>query len=281
MKFFLTVSLAAVLLFAGCKSKTTESTPLDTTQINKEGVSHRPLMGYDLVSIQDKANEMSADLFRGSYNDSLLDVLMPTGSTPSSINVFLAQGDAHTILFDAGLGTQAGGHMMEKLEALKVKPDHVDLIYLTHLHGDHIGGLVKDGQPVFSHAQIYLSVEEFEAWSDEGVFKERNGQWKQVLACYANRINLFQDGDTLPGPVVAHLAPGHTPGHTVYSLDDVLIVGDLFHAQDLQLVHPEFSPTYDNDPTLARQTRQQWLETARTSHTTICGMHLYTPFLQL
>lgn len=274
------IALATVLL-TGCKSHTTETTPLDSTQINTEGVVRQPMMGYELIAILDRLTEPSIELFKGSYNDSLLEALMPAGTTRGAINCFLAVNDAHTVLFDTGLGASKGGNLLEKLKALKIKPEEVDAICLTHLHGDHIGGMLKDGQPVFPNATVYLSVDEFDAWSDNGEMKDQNGLWTEVLSYYADHIQPFVDGDTLLGFITAHLAPGHTPGHTLFEMDGTLIVGDLFHAQDVQLQYPQFYPTYDHNPSQATASRVQWLEYAKTHHLAMAGMHLYSQIVDL
>ncbi len=268
--------ILAALSLTGCKSKVAESTPLDSAQINMEGVLRMPMEGYELIAITDQPTEPSAELFKGSYNDSLLAALMPTGKTRGAINCFIAANDAHIVLFDAGLGANKGGALLAKLKALKINTEEIDAICLTHLHADHIGGMLKDGQPLFPNATVYLAVEEFEAWGDEGKMKEQNAQWKEVLSYYATRIQPFTDGDTLLGFIVAHLAPGHTPGHAVFEMDGTLIIGDLIHAQDLQLAHPQFYPQYDHNPTQATASRMTWLDYARTHQLQLAGMHLYS-----
>lgn len=277
----LSILALSALMLTGCKSKTVETTVVDSTQINLEGVQRQPMMGYELISILDRPTEPSAELFKGSFNDSLLAALMPTGTTRGAINCFIAANDAHTVLFDTGLGVDKGGNLLAKLQALKIKPEEIDAICLTHLHPDHIGGMLKDGQPLFPNATVYLSVDEFNAWSDDGEMREQNAQWKEVLSYYASRVQPFTDGDTLLGFIAAHLAPGHTPGHTVYEMDGTLIVGDLFHAQDLQIEHPEFSPTYDHNPVKAAETRMAWLNYAREHHLQMAGMHLYSQVMSV
>lgn len=273
------ITLAA---FAACKSKHQPSTPIDSSQINAEGIDEvYTSSGIRVLRLQDKASEMSADLFKG-YNDTLLAALLPDGATPSSINTFLVSTLDHKILFDAGLGTERGGNLLAKLAQLNIRPEDIDAVCLTHLHTDHIGGLLKDGQPVFPNATLFLSVEEFEAWSDGGVMASRNEVWKQVLANYANSIQPFTDGiKLLDGLVECLLAPGHTPGHSVYRVDNCLFAGDLIHAQDLQIKNPQFCASFDNDPDLAAPTREKFLNFARENALLFCDAHCYTPFLKL
>lgn len=249
-----------------------------------EGVITYSEKDYTIFAITDKETEQSADLFKGSYDDSLLATLAPAEGFKSAINVFLVSDGEHYWLFDTGLGSDAGGVLSEKLSALGVRPEKVEAIFLTHLHPDHIGGLMRGDIPLYPNATIYLSVDEFNAWSTDGVMKGMNEQWLKVLSYYALQVAPFTDGDTLLGAVVAHLAPGHTPGHTVYQLDNHYFVGDLFHAQDLQLEHPEFCARYDADPQQAVATRENWLETFKKhfppSDVFSCA-HAYQPFLEV
>ena len=238
-----------------------------------------------IVGIIDVENEMSIDLFRGSYNDSLLNALMPDGATRSAINVFMAIDSANTILFDAGLGADKGGRLMECLKKDSIEPSAVTAVCLTHLHADHIGGLLTDGKAAFPNAKLYLSKEEYEAWGDHGVLAANNGLWKQVMEAYKGRIVTFRNGERLfDGKVVAELAPGHTPGHTVYEVDGTcLVAGDLLHAQDLQLDYPQFCARYDMDPAQAASTRLRILNKIRKDepYLYLAGAHCYEHFIEL
>lgn len=293
MKHILLALIAATAIFVSCKNSNESTANADTTAAADEQLAACSIFSgmddMEVIAIPDRVNEMSADLFRGSYNDSLLDSLLPDGSSPSAINVFLIRtsdyygGTCRNILIDAGLGEEAGGALLAQLKRENVKPEEIDAVCLTHLHGDHIGGLLKNGQPVFPNAEIYLSVNEFNAWSDDGPMAQQNGLWKQVLSCYANQIRLFNDGDKIvDGWLTAYLAPGHTPGHTVYKSGLCYFVGDLVHAQDLQIPYPDFCARYDNDPAQATATRKKWLESiTRAEGSYMCGAHCYESFIKM
>lgn len=280
--------LAAISLTA-CSNRmskeTTEATQsvIDTVY-NDKIPSLQNGDGMLIIGLTDLENEMSADLFRGSYNDSLLNTLMPAGASPSAINVFLAMDSVDTILFDAGLGADKGGQLIEQMKKADVLPEMVTAVCLTHLHADHIGGLLTDGQATFPNAKLYLSKEEFEAWGDQGAMAANNGLWKQVMEAYKGRIVAFSDGERLfDGKVVAELAPGHTPGHTIYEVDSIcLVAGDLLHAQNLQLDYPQFCARYDMDPAQAAATRQRILNRLRTKWGWfLAGAHCYEHFIDL
>lgn len=235
---------------------------------------------YQIYGIQDHDQTMSAELFKG-YNDSLLTQVMPTGETEAGINVFLVDfGEFGYILFDAGIGADKGGRLMETLDSLDISPNEISQIFITHLHFDHVGGLFNpDGTAAFPSANLYIPQPEYDAWSSG-----KMGDTKVVEMidrCYEGRINCFTPGDTIDSVLCLVTIPayGHTPGHTIYNIEDVLIVGDIMHAVALQLDHPEFCARFDADPAQAVATRKAVLDRARTEHLTLCGMHFPRPLM--
>ena len=278
-----------IMLTTACRNKTSQETAEPAMPAIDTAWDGIPRLqngdGMLIIGLTDLENEMSIDLFRGSYNDSLLNALMPDGATRSAINVFMAIDSADTILFDAGLGADKGGRLMECLKKDSIEPSAVTAVCLTHLHADHIGGLLTDGKAAFPNAKLYLSKEEYEAWGDHGVLAANNGLWKQVMEAYKGRIVTFRNGERLfDGKVVAELAPGHTPGHTVYEVDGTcLVAGDLLHAQDLQLYHPQFCARYDMDPAQAASTRLRILNKIRKDepYLYLAGAHCYEHFIEL
>ena len=140
---------------------------------------------------------------------------------PSSISCFLLKTEGKTILLDTGLG--AGfSQLIPKLAEDNIKPEDLKLIYITHMHGDHIGGV-------------------------------------------------------LPGGVKSIAAYGHTPGHTAFQKNDILVIGDLMHGAALQLKHPEYNASFDMDQKAAAEARARLIKYARENKLTMYGMHLPSP----
>lgn len=269
--FKITTIIIAAIIVASCSSNSDKSATTETPDAESQETD-------TLIAIQDCQQQMSASLFAGQ-DDKLLNEILPDGTAEASITAFLLEKENHTILFDAGLGESRNGQLIAKLDSLGISPDKVTDICITHFHGDHIGGLIDaNGKSVFPNAHLYFSDLEYEAWT-EGPLNDRNDQVLAMLKAYDGKYTKISDGDTIINGIVAIVAPGHTPGHTIYDLGDVLVVGDLIHATALQIDHPEFCAKYDFDPDNAIETRKSVLEIARTTHKPMAGMHFPAPHI--
>lgn len=206
--------------------------------------------------------------------DSLWTALGLADGVPSSLSCFLLKTENATILLDAGLGAPFS-QLLPKLDEAGVKPEELQLIYITHMHPDHIGGLLHEGERVFPNAELWINRVEAEAW--QAMEGERAALPHSVLTAYKDQLHLFEAGDTLTGGVKTLAAYGHTPGHTVFEKDSILVIADLMHGAALQLEHPEFCPNFDMDPEAATEARIRILEYARKNNLTMYGMHLPAP----
>ncbi len=215
------------------------------------------------------------DLFAGT-TDSLYEALGLNDGVPASVSTFLMKVDGEYILFDAGLG-DFGGQLGRHLNEMGVNPDDIKLVYLTHLHVDHISGLVKKSEngfeKVFKNATLFLGQVEKDAWMS----MEKNDLQKAILGVYNDNLHLFAFGDTLPHNVEAIDAIGHTPGHTVFRYNELLVIGDLMHGYALQIKHPEINSNYDMDKEKSIESRKRILEYAKANGLTMAGMHLPAP----
>lgn len=271
--------ISVVLLLSACggsaKKQINEDTSMDNVNVACDGTKAWQLHGVKATWIQDNARErlMERTLFADAP-DSLIDSLKLQNGIPSSMSTFLVETGGISILFDTGLGAP-DSRLLPSLAALGVKPADIKYLYLTHFHGDHIGGMMKADSVVFPNAEVYASKAEYEAWMKMPA--DRNAQVVKTMNAYKDRLHLFDFDDTLPGNVKAFNAAGHTPGHTVFQVGQLLVIGDLIHGAALQLPHPEICAAYDMDKDRAVKTRKHFLQYARENNLTMAGMHLPVP----
>ena len=97
------------------------------------------------------------------------------------------------------------------------------------------------------------------------------------MVVYNEHLHLFQFGDTLVHGVVAIDAVGHTPGHTVFQKENLLVIGDLMHGAALQIPHPEYNASFDMDKEQSAASRVRILKYAKDNNLLMAGMHLPEP----
>lgn len=276
-------SLATALLLTGCGQKSSQPDQVQTKEkaqpesVYKE-LNTQQVGNVKVTWIQDVATQQSPDIFPDAP-ESLIDSLALQMGIPSSISTFLVKTDSATILFDTGLGGK-NSQLLYLLDSIGVKPTDIRYLYLTHLHGDHIGGMMNGDERVFPHAEVYVAQQEYEGWMQ--MANDKKTQVVKIMNAYKKQLHLFAFGDTLPGNVVAIDAVGHTPGHTVYQAGKLLIVGDILHGVALQLEHPDICPTYDIDKAKATESRKRILNYASENNLMMAGMHFPAPgFMKL
>lgn len=267
--------LKKTALLAGVCILSAMNHPSCAQEVADNGIKTLQLEGGVTVTwIGDNQEEklMERALFREASDD-LIEKLSLQDGIPSSISTFLVETNGIKVLFDTGLGKS--GCMLERLRKLGINPADIKYLYLTHFHGDHIGGMMKGDSIVFPNAEVYASRVEYEAWMEMPARK--NALQVKTMNAYKKRLHLFEFGDTLPGGIVAMDAIGHTPGHTVFQTGRLLIIGDLIHGAALQLEHPEVCAAFDMDKEEAVKSRIRILNYAKENHLVMAGMHLPAP----
>lgn len=212
-----------------------------------------------------------------------------------SINAFLINTGDKLILVDSGagelFGAQSGGRLLANLRAAGYRPEQVDAILLTHIHGDHSGGLSLGGKPVFPNATVHVDRRDAAFWLGDGTvdaypaLKRTIEQSHATLDPYvaSGQLQTF-DGATELFPGIRSVpAYGHTPGHTAYRIESrghsLLLWGDTIHLAEGQFADPTVTIDYDVDREAAIAARQNLLARATAEGTLIGGAHLSFPGL--
>ena len=214
---------------------------------------------------------------------------------PTSVNAYLVNTGTKLVLIDTGTGTFFGpalGGLVVNLKAAGYQPEQVDEVYITHMHADHLGGLVDGDKAAFPNAVVRVDKHDADFWlapaNAEKAPKELKDFFKMASAALqpyiaAGRFKPF-DGDTpLVDGVRAVAARGHTPGHSVYVVESkgqaLVLWGDLMHVAAVQFPHPEVTIQFDNDPTAAAQQRRKAYAEAAKRGWLVGSAHLPFPGL--
>lgn len=211
----------------------------------------------NVVCIQDSPARHPASLFS-----------TPTGEKPSgapafyqsSINVFLVEKGGRRCLIDAGNDPKRGS-LEAQLRRLAIQPAEISDIFITHIHPDHVGGLLWEGKALFPKATLHIARLEYETWQADA----SRAALKRYIEPYQARLDLFDYEKTLPSGLLPVKMSGHTPGHTVFRLklsenEEAVFAGDFLHSVELQVPHPEFCARYDANPAEAVAVRKKLLQ---------------------
>jgi glyoxylase-like metal-dependent hydrolase (beta-lactamase superfamily II) len=212
-----------------------------------------------------------------------------------SINAFLINTGSKLILIDTGAGVLYGdccGHLMANLRAAGYQPEQVDEVLLTHLHKDHVGGVILDGKMAFPNAVVRVSQNEADYWFDPANKAKAPGFLSSFfdsaiasVAPYqsAGRFKTFSGNQQLETGIWALATPGHTPGHTSYVIQSgaqtLLVWGDIIHVASIQLQNPTASVEYDTDAQSAQRSRRAMLQLAASKHLLVGAEHISFPGL--
>jgi glyoxylase-like metal-dependent hydrolase (beta-lactamase superfamily II) len=180
--------------------------------------------------------------------------------------------------------TGYGRNLINNLKSFGVTPEQVDVILLTHMHSDHIGGMLKDGKAAFPKSELYLAKPEHDYWVGDNT---RNANARNVIEVYRSKLHLFQPTEIGEKPnslftgVQAVASYGHTPGHTSFMIksgkEKLLIWGDLTHAMAIQMSYPQVAMSYDVNPDTAIANRKKILEYVAKNNIPVAGMHIAFP----
>ena len=273
------LAAAATLAMAACGNKAGNeaaagSEENDKYQVLSPFVRINADSATAVLSIRDNYGEKTFPnkLFYGENDSAEVEKLSPTGKQSTSVSCVIVETGNKRALFDTGNGKDKGGQLMERLNALGIKPEDIDYIFITHMHNDHTGGLTEDGLATFTRAKLYVPAAEYNYWLKKD---GPNGKAVKAVKAYGDRAKIFNYSEKLPLGIEALAAPGHTPGHTVYKAGRVLVVGDLFHALALQVQDTKLCADFDMDRKKAIESREKFLNYAVKNDMVMAGMHFF------
>lgn len=213
----------------------------------------------------------------------------------TSVTGYLINTGNKLVLIDTGAASLFGptlGRLRKNLRAAGYAPEQVDEIYITHMHGDHVGGLMDGDRLAFPNAIVRADKLDAEHYLNQEKMDKASADAKQGFKAAMisvgpyvkeNRFKTFEgDTDLVPG-IKAIASHGHTPGHSIYQIESkgkkLLLWGDLMHVAAVQFENPEVTISFDSDSKAAMTQRKKAYAEAAKQGYMVGATHLSFPGL--
>jgi glyoxylase-like metal-dependent hydrolase (beta-lactamase superfamily II) len=189
--------------------------------------------------------------------------------TPTVVNT-----GSEVILFDTGLNAEG---TKSALSAAGYAASDISHVVITHMHGDHIGGLMDaDGNETFNGAAYVTGQAEFDAWA-----KAENEGFEGKVRPLAEKFSFLAPGNDVRSGITAVEAFGHTPGHMGYMLESggkqLLLMADTANHFVWSVAYPEWEVKFDMDKAAAAATRKKIMDMASADRFPLIGYHMPFP----
>jgi glyoxylase-like metal-dependent hydrolase (beta-lactamase superfamily II) len=226
----------------------------------------------------------------------LKDMFLPPDAFDWALNVVVVRSGDQTILVDAGLGSDPdlhlprAGQLIKRLEAAGIDLASVTDVVLTHMHMDHVGGLLVDGvkDRLRPDLRIHVAAAEVQFWEapdfshvsmPPGFPDALRSAAKHFVKEYRGQLRTFEEEHEVAPGVVVRRTGGHTPGHSVVRVasggEGLTFAGDLVFTVGFE--HPEWYNGFEHDPEEAARVRVGLLRELAATGELLVATHLPFP----
>lgn len=224
--------------------------------------------------VPDPHNIFGLDVAASAFEAASEAAFLPTDTSRFYFTPTVLEANGETILFDTGLSADG---IVAALADAGLAADDIDVVVLTHMHGDHVGGLSgEDGTPTFANARYVTGRVEFDAWA-----AMENETFEAKVRPLAERMTFLEDGDEVSSGVSAMAAFGHTPGHMIYRLESngqgLVLFADTANHYVWSLGYPDWEVKFDMDKSAAAATRRRVLDMLTAERLPFVGYHMPFP----
>ncbi|MDB5935549.1 MAG: fold metallo-hydrolase [Massilia sp.] len=258
----------------------------------------RMMLGdFEITAVNDGTVDLPVDKLLQGVKPAAVDAALAKSFLKSpletSVNGFVINTGSKLILVDTGAAGLFGptlGNLLANMRAAGYQPEQVDEVYITHMHGDHVGGLMAGANRAFPNATLRLDKRDTDYWLSEANMNAAPADAKDffqgaMLSANpyraAGKLRTFEGNTELVPGVRAQAAYGHTPGHTIYVVESkgekLVLLGDLMHVAAVQFDNPGVTIQFDSDQAAARQQRMAAFADAASGGHMIGASHLSFP----
>lgn len=211
----------------------------------------------------------------------------------TSVNAYLINTGSKLVLVDTGAAGLFGptlGNLMANLKASGYQPEQVDEIYITHMHPDHVGGLMNGTAMAFPNATLRIDKADADFWLSEvkmkAAPKDSQGFFQGAMASVnpyvaAGKLKTFEGGTELVPGIKAMATHGHSAGHSVYTVESkgqkLMLWGDLMHVAAVQFDDPSVTIKFDTETKAAARERIKAYADAAKNGYLVGGSHIAFP----
>lgn len=240
-----------------------------TTLLAGSRPSDKPQETFGMNVEPDEFASVSADNF------------IPADSFTAFFTPTIVNTGSDVVLFDTGLPSESTPAIVAAMAEAGYQPEDVTVLIITHMHPDHIGGIMNGGNPTFPNAKIFTGSVEYNFWSGPGKDNRVGQMVAGMVTPLVERITFLDDGGSPASGITAMAAFGHTPGHMTYMLESngqqLLIAADLANHYVWSLAHPDWEVRFDADKAAAAESRRRVLGMLAADKVPFIGYHMPFP----
>ena len=198
---------------------------------------------------------------------------IPTDKAQFFFTPTLVNTGTELVLFDTGLAPDG---IIAPLAAAGITPDQIDTVVITHMHGDHIGGLMGAAGPTFPNARYVTGAMENNYWAGAA-----NDGYEAAVRPLLDKVSFVDDGGSVASGITAMAAFGHSPGHMAYRLESngalLVIAADTANHYVWSLAYPDWEVRFDADKAAAAATRRALFGMLAADKVPFIGYHMPFP----
>ena len=199
--------------------------------------------------------------------------LIPADRSQNFFTPTLVNTGKELVLFDTGLNPEG---LLAAMTAAGYAADQVDVVVLTHMHGDHIGGIAGETGPTFGPARYVTGAIEHNHWSGAA-----NEGFDKLIKPLNDKFTFLDAGQDVVAGITSEAAFGHTPGHFAYHLESegqrLMLTADMTNHAVWSLARPDWEVRFDQDKAAAAATRRRILGQLAAEKTPFVAYHLPFP----